>query len=97
MKFGQLIEFNQRNNFIQKSYTKWGRYTSSRSLFVVFLSFISGKSKWSAISKALNLACNKNKLYRTLDYWFRNMLNFEFSEKDLGIVSTPHIGYDFSR
>ena len=25
------------------------------------------------------------------------MLNFDFSEKGLGLVSAPHFGYDFSR
>ena len=30
MKFGQLIEYNMRNNFLEKSYTKCGEETSSR-------------------------------------------------------------------
>ena len=39
------------------------------------------------VSIALNLAYNKNKLYKTRDYWSRdNMLNFNFSEKGLGLV-----------
>ena len=46
---------------------------------------------------ALNLAYNKNTLYKTLDYWSTDMLNFDFLEKDLGIVSSPHFVYDFSR
>ena len=29
----------------------------------------------------LNLAYNQNKLYNTLNYWSRDMLNFDFSEK----------------
>ena len=37
------------------------------------------------ISIALNLAYNKNKLYRTLDYWSRDLLDFDFLEKVLGI------------
>ena len=37
---------------------------------------------------ALNLAYNKTKLHKTLDYRSRDMLNFYFSEKGLGIVST---------
>ena len=28
---------------------------------------------------ALNLAYNKNKLYKTQDYWIRDMLDFNFS------------------
>ena len=30
---------------------------------------------------AFNLAYNKSKLYNTLDYWSRDMLNFDFLEK----------------
>ena len=33
MKFGQLIEYNKRNIFLQKLCGKWGRETSSRPLF----------------------------------------------------------------
>ena len=33
--------------------------------------------------KALSLAFNKNMLYKTLDYWSRDMLNFDFLGKDL--------------
>ena len=43
------------------------------------------------------MAYNKNKLYKTLDYWSRDMLNFGFSENSLGLVSRPHSVYDFSR
>ena len=34
MKFGQLIEYNKRNIFLQKLCRKWGRETSSRPLFI---------------------------------------------------------------
>ena len=30
MKFGQLIEYNMRNIFIEKSFIKWGGETSPR-------------------------------------------------------------------
>ena len=46
---------------------------------------------------ALNLAYNENKLYKTLDYWSRDLLNSDFSEKGLGIVFTQRFVYDFSR
>ena len=46
---------------------------------------------------ALSLAYNKNKLYKTLDYWSRDMLNFNFSEKGLELVSPSNFVYDFSR
>ena len=32
MKFGQLIEYNKRNIFVEKSYTKFARETISRPL-----------------------------------------------------------------
>ena len=41
------------------------------------------------ISIALKLAYNKIKLYKTF------ILNFDFLEKDLGIVSPPHFVYNF--
>ena len=34
MKFGELIEYNKRNMFLQKSCRERGRETSSRPLFV---------------------------------------------------------------
>ena len=33
MKFGQLIEYNMRNIFIEKSYTKCGGETTARAAF----------------------------------------------------------------
>ena len=58
MKFGQLIEHNKRNIFLQKS--------SEKSF--ILKSFILGKSKWSAawfpyILITLKLEYNKNKLF----------------------------------
>ena len=99
MKFGQLIEYNKRSTFLQKLCRKWGKETSSRPLFIFWKRSIWGKSKWSAayfqyISITLILAYNKSKLYKTLDYWFRDMLNFSFLEKGLGLVSPPHFVYD---
>ena len=48
IKFGQLIEYNKRNIFLQKLCGKWGRETSSRPLFIFWKSLIWGESKWSA-------------------------------------------------
>ena len=39
----------------------------------------------------------QNKLYKTLDYWSRDMLNFNFWEKGLGKVSPPYFMFDFAR
>ena len=101
MKLGELIEYIKRNIFFQKLCRNKGRETSSRPLFVFKKSLIGGKGKWSIaqfqyISIAFSLAYNKNKPYKTLDYWSRDMLNFNFSEKDLGLVSPAHFVYHFS-
>ena len=85
MKFGQLIEYNKRKIFLQKLCRRWDREASSR-LFILKKCLIWGKSKWSAayfqyISIALSLGYNKSKLYKMLDYWSRDMLNFNFPEK----------------
>ena len=35
-------------------------------------------------------------MYKTLNYWYRDIPNFDFLEKGLGIVSPLHSLYDFS-
>ena len=45
----------------------------------------------------INLAYNKNKLYKVSDYRSRDMFNFDFLEKGQGIVSPPYFVNDFSR
>ena len=102
MKFGQLIEYPKGNIFLSKLCRKWGREASSSPLFVFLNCFISGKSKWSAawfyyILIALKLAYNRNKLFKTLHYWSRDMFNFDILDKGLGIVSPAHFVYDFSK
>ena len=42
-----------------------------------------------------SLAYNKSKLYKNLDYWSRDMVNFDFLEKSLWIVFPPHFVYKF--
>ena len=48
MKFGQLIEYNTENNFLQKLCGKWGRETTSKPLFIFWKSLIWSENKWSA-------------------------------------------------
>ena len=101
MKSGELIEYNQKNFFLQKLYRKWSRETSSRPLYFCE-SLIWGESKWFAayfwyILIALNLPYNKSKLCKTLDYWFRDMLIFNFSEKCWKLVSPLHFVNDFPK
>ena len=98
VKFDQLIiEYNKRNIFLQSRKRRWE--TSARPLLVFQKSIkASGlKLECQYTSIALNLAYNKNKLFKTLDYWSSGMLCFNFLEKGLGIVSPPYFVYDFSR
>ena len=44
-----------------------------------------------------NLSYSKSKLYKTFDYWSRDMLKSEFLEKDLELISPPHFMCDLSR
>ena len=92
-----LIEYPKRKIFLQKLYRKWYRETSSRQLLA--FCFLLGKSKWSAawfhyISIALKLVYNRNKLFKTLRYWSRDIFNFDFLDNGLGIVFPPY--FDFS-
>ena len=48
MKFGEVIEYNKKNIFLQKLCGKWGRETSSRPLLIFFEKSLRwGESKWS--------------------------------------------------
>ena len=63
---------------------------------------LEGKNKQPAawfhyISIALTLGYNKNKLQKTLDNRSRDIPNFDFLEKGLGIVSPSHFVYEFSK
>ena len=54
------------------------------------------RSLISVYSIALKFAYNRNKPFKTLHYWSRNMLNFDILDKGLGIVSPSHFVYNFS-
>ena len=96
MKFGQLIEHNKIDIFLQILCRKWDRETTSRPLFIFKKSLKWDESKWFS-ALALNFPYNKNKLYKTLDYWSRDMLNFNFPEKGLRLVSPPHCVWFFKK
>ena len=100
MKLGKLIEHLKRNTFLKTLCRKWVRETSSRLLFVLYKSFILAKSKWSSdwfdyMSLVLKLAYKRNKLFKTWHSWSRDILNFDFLDKGLGIVSSAYFVYDF--
>ena len=82
MKFGQLIICNKRNNNLQKSFKNEAERLVSDLFFFL---------------KKVLYDATLNKLCKTLDYWSKDILNFDFLEKVLGIVFPPHFVYDFSR
>ena len=108
MKLGQLIEYNKGNVFLQKVCRKWGWEIGSRPLFIFWINLnfflvnmryqqvVCGLASMHFDSSQLKIQ-KKNKLYKTLGYWSRHMLNFNFPEKSLGLVSLPHFLYEFSR
>ena len=90
-----------REIFSSRIIPKWGRETIYRPLFLFsFLKFMWIKTKCSAaqvqyISIVHNLLYNENKLCKSLDYWPRDIANFSFLGKDLGIFFRPHFVYEF--
>ena len=53
-------------------------------------------AEYSLYFDSHQIAYNRNKLFKTLHYRSRDMLNFHFLEKGLGIVSPANFVYDFS-
>ena len=99
MKFGNLIEYNLRNIFLQKSYKKRNRETSSRSLSEKALYEVKESGQHLSFNifwKFSAWTCNKHKLYKVSDYWSRHMHNFDYLEKGLGLISPPHFVYNLS-
>ena len=101
MKFAKVIEYNMRNILLKKSCGKCGKEKSFEPLLVFKIALYDVKASGLLISFnisiVLNLGYNKNKLYKTLDYWSWDILNFDFFEKSKGIVFPPHFVYDFPR
>ena len=79
---------------------QWDYFCSS---FCFLIKPYRGWSKWwiplkcTYCSIPLKLAYNEKKLYKTLDYWSRDMVNLDFLGKRLGIVSPLHSVYEFSK
>ena len=101
MELYQVIKYNVINIFHEKSCNKWGRETSSRPRFVFHKALFGVKAIASTLVSICfgnpRLTDNKQKLYETSDYWFRDMLNFDFLKKSLGLASSPHFLHDFWR
>ena len=99
MKFPQLIEYNMRKIFLEKSYTKCGRETSPRSFFK--------KSKLSiSLNQQSEILCSlyctllycKSKSRTTMIYWnhgadhllLPHIKIFWKAKWSLGLVLLPH-------
>ena len=83
IKFGQLVQYNKRNIFLQQLCGKWGKENSSRPLFIFLKSLIWGlhvSIYFHSSSTCHPIKTNCVKLKTNLS---RDMLNFNFSEKDL--------------
>ena len=53
---------------------------------------------WALVSiyfDSPQFSMQKNRLYKTLDYWFRDVHNFNISGKALGLVSLSYFVNDF--
>ena len=100
MKFGQSIEYNKSNIFLQNLCGKWRRETSSSSLFIFFkkLNFRCKQVVSSLVSIYFDspqlVKANCVKRY-TIDPEISSI--FYVSEKGLRLVSPPHFVHDFSR
>ena len=80
MKFGQLMEYNMRNIFLQNSCRRYDREISSRPYFILKL-YMGQKQVISTLFQSSTWTNRKNKQYRTLDFRFRDMLNSDFMKK----------------
>ena len=104
LKFGRLREYKVRNIVLQKTMQKMrqeGYFQISFLFFEKALYYVKATclhlvstyfdSSWLGHTIKTN--------WKTLDCWFRDMLNFDFIQKDLKnlrLVFPPHFLYDFS-
>ena len=85
LKFGKLIEYVMINIFLQKwIYIFKGIYFGCHCGIYIFL-------------LSVTLTYNQNKLYKISYCWSRDLLNFDFLEKGLWLVSQPQFVHYFSR
>ena len=99
MKYGQLIIYNVRYIFLEIPCRKWGRKTTSRLIFKNTINRVKTSGRYLSFNIFWYFATwtyDKNKVYKTSDCWFKDMLNFDFLNKCLRLVSPPHFEYDFS-
>ena len=102
MKFGQLIECNMRNIFLEKSYTKCGGETSPRS-FSEKLKLSISLDQWSKVLYSLVLLYGKLRAIEIYRNWVADHLLsshiklFQKIKRGLELVSLPHFLHNFWR
>ena len=98
MKFGQLIEYNVRNIFLEKSYTKCGGKTIPRPFFKKWKFSIS-LDQYSKVLYFVFIVCQVEDYRKWLKLSCRSLAftsnkAFLKTKKGLELVSLPHFLHD---
>ena len=101
MKFGQSIECNMRNIFLEKTYTKWGGENSPRP-FSEKLKLSISLTRWSKILYSLVLLYAKLRAIEIYWKWSEDHLLFpryasSKNNRGLELVFLPHFLHNFWR
>ena len=105
MKFGQLIEYNMRNIFLEKSYTKWGGKTilgrfSRISKVSIYLWINSLKFYTAAVCFYYMASWGLSKHIKTklrITCFYIRGNNKEATKRDLELVPLSHFLHNFWR
>ena len=101
MKFGQLIEYNMNNVFLQKSCTNYGGESNSRTfLWKVKIEHISWSTIWNIIKFVfIALSCWDLPIcIKTADHLLSPHIKlFQKTKRGLTLVSVPHFFHEFRR
>ena len=81
MKFGRIIEDKVRNIFLQRSCWKWGEEIAQYSLF------------YEIKASGQHLSSNNQTVFKISCCWSSEILNFDFLEKGMEIVSPLHFKF----
>ena len=101
MEFGQVMEYNKRNIFLQKSCKKWDRETSSRCRVCFLIKLY--RSLKQVVCNLVSIYFDSPQLTIKTNCINSKAIDLEicsiliFLEKGLGIVSLAHFVYNFSR
>ena len=76
LKLGQLIEYNKKNIFIRKLYTKWAREASSRPLFVFLWQFLTTESPLKIMKNAFYFTSKPLFVLRIFKVFFKFLISW---------------------